>query len=80
MSLFPVNFMKYFSEQPSVRKGNIQGINSLDCPHFVSFVVTVRIVSTLTIMCHCRSRCDAGVYLKQAVVYEIVESTECCVI
>jgi hypothetical protein len=72
MSLFPVNFMKYFSEQPSVRRGNIQDIHlptessafrflrhdREDCQH-LNYNVDDHI-------CHCRSRRDAGVYLKPA--------------
>jgi hypothetical protein len=40
----------FADEQPSGRKGNVQNINSLNRPRFVSFVTTARIVSTSTII------------------------------
>ena len=50
MSLFPVDFMDYFSEQQSVRTDDIQGINSLNRFFLVSFAETARVVSTSNIM------------------------------
>ena len=71
VSLFPINIIKCFSEQPLVRKGNIQGItsdslnwstfrflcsNHEDC-QYLNHNISNHV-------CHCRIRCDAGVYLK----------------